>query len=53
MHLAEAGWTGIMTGAYKATYVFGYIVSAMFMCGLCCAVLTRRSVEDAMHCEFM
>ncbi|WIA23005.1 hypothetical protein OEZ86_009922 [Tetradesmus obliquus] len=27
----EAGWTSIMTGAYKATYIFGYIVCVMFM----------------------
>jgi hypothetical protein len=28
---AEAGWTSIMTGAFKATYIFGYIVCVMFM----------------------
>jgi hypothetical protein len=29
--VAEAGWTSIMTGAFKATYIFGYIVCVMFM----------------------
>eukprot|EP00879_Flechtneria_rotunda_P023321 GHRR01024670.1.p1 GENE.GHRR01024670.1~~GHRR01024670.1.p1 ORF type:complete len:190 (+),score=51.37 GHRR01024670.1:645-1214(+) len=28
---AESGWTGVMTGAFKATYIFGYIVCVMFM----------------------
>jgi hypothetical protein len=28
---AEAGWTELMTGAYKGTFVFGYIVCVMFM----------------------
>eukprot|EP00878_Enallax_costatus_P017896 GHUV01018809.1.p1 GENE.GHUV01018809.1~~GHUV01018809.1.p1 ORF type:complete len:214 (+),score=62.18 GHUV01018809.1:1049-1690(+) len=28
---ADAGWTPMMTGAFKATYIFGYIVCVMFM----------------------
>lgn len=28
---AESGWTSMMTGAFKATYVFGYIVACMFV----------------------
>lgn len=29
--LAETGWTPLMEGAYKATFVFGYVVAAMFV----------------------
>jgi hypothetical protein len=29
--IAAAGWTSIMTGTFKATYIFGYIVCVMFM----------------------
>lgn len=28
---ADAGWTPMMTGAFKATYIFGYIVACMFV----------------------